>query len=1136
MAAELPKRLHLHSFSPSSIVVTLTINLTQEWVLLTERLFMFAATLLSCQHPLSFDVFRLISPLMSLLTELTNGLESLTHHSPDWDFLDTILNTLLVSPSIPEKTLDICRHTCSQLLSDDAWLIAAVDPRSIRRLFNVLVNIGNLMHRIDNAIPTTTQCYMHAIEIVIQKPDSYYSPNATKLAFRDVIVAAWATAMTLSFVPASSTSSTATHALALTAPVNILTRIGDPNFDILQAVHGAGDDFIRLLSNPTSTLPCVILFPDQIHQLSTFILSSQKGYLPGIRATQLPAELSDEQYCQESKMAMASVLVCLARRFQTSHATELFNISDKPFCTVEALSLIMHYLAASLFPNASTLNDIGVILCGLSSGEVVTNLHGEQTSAREVARLYYEKGLQLDPSHPHLLSNLGSLLKDAGHMTRAIGIFNHALACHPELDIALVNMANTLRDMSQYAEAIPYYQRAISVNPAFADAYCGLYQATNAVCYWDGRATWIEKAIEVCEKQLSDMHNQTTSLLSTHSLDDWMFLVRTAHSGRLSPLEEHTWKVRFGHFLQVDPSRLSRPCGEAGFFIRLIEWYQTRIQHSLYIKAYGQAYHSEHANIARVYENMTIPNSDLISAIKGSRLPMILPFHTFTLPLTARTIRLIAHRNALHTSLAAFSQFGTNLSVYPPPPPPFHGRINIGYVSSDFTDHPLTHLMKSVFAMHDKKRLNVFLYATSPTDGSSYREYYERQTDFHFNDVSSWSISNVIERIVQDQIHILVNLGGYTKGSKNEIFAARPSPVQVSLMGFAGTLAAGWCDYLVCDPIVCPLDLFVQVGAARRRSPKGRSSHEMTPDVGVPINDGSDPASSDDGWIYTECPIYMPHTYFATDHKQSCSKLGTTSTLWPDELQRRDQLRATIFPDLPKDVIIFANFNQLYKIDPIIFWTWLRILSRVQRSILWLLRFPATGEANLLQTATTWAGPEVASRIRFTDVAPKEIHIARCSVADLVLDTAECSAHTIAADVLWSGTPIIACLWPSHRHKMASRVSASLAYATGLGKQMVVHSREEYEERAVALASAHYAERLSFGGSISEGSELLNLRRSLFLTRETMPLFDTRRWVKNLEKGFIAAWKRWVDGSQFRVGYDDEGAVVVKDDDDTFVW
>ena len=297
----------------------------------------------------------------------------------------------------------------------------------------------------------------------------------------------------------------------------------------------------------------------------------------------------------------------------------------------------------------------------------------------------------------------------------------------------------------------------------------------------------MQKAINVCEKQLSDMHNQTTNLLSTHSLDDWMALVRNANSGQLSPLEENAWKTRFGNFLQAEPTRLSSSHGETGFLIRLMEWYQIRIQHLLYIKTYGQVYHTEHASMTRVHETMTIPNSGLVSTIKGSRLPTILPFHTvspsihsgenyctrpsqFTLPLTARTIRLIAHRNALHTSLTAFTQLGRNLSVRPAPPPPFHGRINVGYVSSDFTwvfssrvfqnnffinsDHPLTHLMKSVFTMHNKKRFNVFLYATSPTDGSSYRQHYERQTDFHFNDVSSWSTSNIVEKIMQDQIHI----------------------------------------------------------------------------------------------------------------------------------------------------------------------------------------------------------------------------------------------------------------------------------------------------------------------------------------------------------------------------------------------
>lgn len=141
-------------------------------------------------------------------------------------------------------------------------------------------------------------------------------------------------------------------------------------------------------------------------------------------------------------------------------------------------------------------------------------------------------------------------------------------------------------------------------------------------------ATWMQKAIEACEKQLSDTHNQTTNLFSTYSLDDWMALVRNVQSGQLSPLEENAWKIRFGYFLQDGPSRPSWSRGEAGFLIRLMEWYHTRIQHLLYIKTYGQVYHSEHADMTRIYENMTIPHSGLIVSIKGSRLPLILPFHT----------------------------------------------------------------------------------------------------------------------------------------------------------------------------------------------------------------------------------------------------------------------------------------------------------------------------------------------------------------------------------------------------------------------------------------------------------------------------------------------------------------------------
>lgn len=81
----------------------------------------------------------------------------------------------------------------------------------------------------------------------------------------------------------------------------------------------------------------------------------------------------------------------------------------------------------------------------------------------------------------------------------------------------------------------------------------------------------------------------------------------------------------------------------------------------------------------------------------------------------------------------------------------------------------------------------------------------------------------------------------------------------------------------------------------------------------------------------------------------------------------------------------------MVQIDPFIFRIWLSILKRFPNSILWLLRFPAPGEAHLKDTARQWAGEEVASRVVFTDVANKNEHIHRGRIADLFLDTTEVS-------------------------------------------------------------------------------------------------------------------------------------------------
>lgn len=304
--------------------------------------------------------------------------------------------------------------------------------------------------------------------------------------------------------------------------------------------------------------------------------------------------------------------------------------------------------------------------------------------------------------------------------------------------------------------------------------------------------------------------------------------------------------------------------------------------------------------------------------------------------------------------------------------------------------------------------------------------------------------NDAIARLINgDKIQILINLNGYTKGARNEIFAMKPAPIQVSYMGFPGTTGATYIDYLVTDEFVSPFRY------------------------------------SD---IYSEKLVHLPHCYFVNDYKQK-----NRDVLDPVCPHKRSDY------GLPEDKFVFACFNQLYKMDPEIFITWCNILKRVPNSVLWLLRFPAAGEMRLrAYAAAQGVKPE---QIIFTDVAMKKEHIRRSSLADLFLDTPLCNGHTTGTDILWAGLPMITL----PLEKMATRVAGSLCLATGVGDEMIVSSMVEYEERAVSLALNR--------------PKLQALTNKLKEARLTCPLFDTSRWVKNLERAYFKMWNTYCSGT-----------------------
>lgn len=521
---------------------------------------------------------------------------------------------------------------------------------------------------------------------------------------------------------------------------------------------------------------------------------------------------------------------------------------------------------------------------------------------------------------PHLYTNLGSLLKDLGHLGEAIQMYEKALE-FAEFDVALANLANAVKDQGRTQDAIPLYRRAVKANPRlFPEALAGLTNALLAVCDWrevypeQGQRGWMADVIDLLGKQLDEGAVYGAGALQAEgSIHDWVSLiVRSTGDTRPSTREQLT--VRLSPFYSAEFDRKALKVNEGSFVIRLIERLLRRNQRRWYLDTYGPTAQGAigFANTIRPSQAdvQKYPRVPLPSCLVTPAVPTVLPFHTFTLPVPARHIRLISHRNALRISQTTLTQMWLPPHVYPPPAPP-SPRLRVGYVSSDFNNHPLAHLMQSVFGMHDASRSEVFLYATTASDQSPYRLKIEREAQ-HFTDVAAWSNQQIIERIVADGIHVLVNLNGYTKGARNEVFAARPCPVQMEFMGFAGGLASGWTDWLIVDPVVCPPETTaVDVWRARRREAMQNQQQLVArpTDFGGDLDPEAEAAPDVKGseWVYTERCLYMPHSYFVCDHRQGFREPEERPALdgesivhphqlsdeevWAEEEQRRWQAR-----------------------------------------------------------------------------------------------------------------------------------------------------------------------------------------------------------------------------------------------------
>jgi len=226
---------------------------------------------------------------------------------------------------------------------------------------------------------------------------------------------------------------------------------------------------------------------------------------------------------------------------------------------------------------------------------------------------------------------------------------------------------------------------------------------------------------------------------------------------------------------------------------------------------------------------------------------------------------------------------------------------------------------------------------------------------------------------------------------------------------------------------------------------------------------------------YAERVVRLPHCYQPNDRKRPGGATGLSRSAC----------------GLPETGLVLCNFNQSYKIEPRLFAIWMRVLSRVPDSVLWLLEENRWAKDNLRKEAARFGvSPE---RLVFAPVRPLAEHLWRYALADLVLDTFPYTSHTTGSDALWAGCPMVTMMGET----FASRVAASLLRNVGL-EQLIARSFAEYE--ALALDLAHDRPRL-------EG-----LRRHLREHRDTLPLFDSPRFVCGLEAAYAHVWERFAEG------------------------
>ena len=691
---------------------------------------------------------------------------------------------------------------------------------------------------------------------------------------------------------------------------------------------------------------------------------------------------------------------------------------------------------------AGRLNEAAEIYAELLRAEPAhfDALHGlgiirYQSGRLEEAERLIGEAAKVNPNASNAFYNRACLLQKLNRPEEALACFDRAIAIKPDYIEALVNRSRALTALNRHEAALESLDKVVALKPNLAEAWNNRGAVLFALDRWEESVSSYDRALALRPDYADAWKNRGTSLLMLRRTDDALASFDKALG--FAPKDTDLLRRRADLLLQLDRTLEAavgyeaylglKPEDSAAWFRRGGALQKERrlaealvcFDRALTLSPGDSAARLSRANLcfemerfedaAGDYEKVRDTDPECPAYVTGyltisrlhgcdwrgldgerAKIAGAVRAGLFVLDPIGNALLSGSPEDQL-----AFARVWATQKYRPAEVPLWQGefyrheKIRIAYLSADFRTHATALLMAGVFEGHDRNRFETTAISFGAHDKSAMRARLEAAFD-RFIDVRNTSDAEVAATLHKSEVDLVIDLKGYTAESRPGILAHRPAPVQAHYLGYPGTMAADYVDYIIADKIVIP------------------EQHRR---------------------FYTEKIAYLPDTYQCNDSKREIAARGP---------QRMDV-------GLPENAFVFCCFNNNHKILPEMFDLWMRLLKGSDNSVLWLLQDNPAVVRNLWrETEARGVSPE---RLVFARRVLPADHLARQGLADLFLDTLPYNAHTTCSDALWTGVPVLTCLGTT----FAGRVAASLLFAVGL-PELVTYSLAEYETLALKLA------------------------------------------------------------------------------------